>query len=96
MTPELDTRTRDASPIHGLSKDAPPTYMINGQNSTGTEESSAGLWIHHPLMGLRLENATDKLGLECHLEYNGGSTIEGCADIESFSLNRLGIEKPFE
>ena len=33
------------------------------------EETLWGTWIHHPVPGIKLKEAMDKLGMECHLEY---------------------------
>jgi acetyl esterase/lipase len=93
MTPELDALTREASPITHLSKDDPPAYMVFGANKPVTETSPAGLWVHHPIMGIKLREAMDELGLECHVDYSGGPKDNNYEDMVEFLLKKLDVEK---
>ena len=70
-TKEIEQLTWDASPISHLSKDDPPCYMVYPKNRRVTEQSEAGLWVHHPIMGLELRKRMRPLGLSCYLEIDG-------------------------
>ena len=93
MTPELDALTLDASPITHLSKDDPPAYMVFGANEPVTETSSANLWVHHSMMGIKLKEAMDKLGVECHVEYSGGPKNGDYESMVEFLIKKLDVEK---
>lgn len=89
MTPELNELVLDASPITHLTKDDPPVYMTYGGNRPVTEESSAGLWVHHPIMGIKLKEAMDELGIESHVQYQSGPKIQGYSSQVDFLLKKL-------
>ena len=93
MTPELDALTRDASPITHLSKDDPPAYMVFGPDKPVTERSPANLWVHHPIMGIKLKEAMDELGLECHVDYRDGPKNEDYENMVEFLLKKLDVVK---
>jgi hypothetical protein len=59
ITPEIDAKFRDASPINHLTPDDPPVfaYSIERARQPGN--------IHHPNFGEHLKEAMDKLGIEC-------------------------------
>ncbi len=59
ITPELDAKLRDASPITHLTADDPPVFLFyrRDQQRPGN--------IHHPNFGRFLKRAMDKLGIEC-------------------------------
>lgn len=58
----------DASAITHLSKDDVPVFMTYGKGDVPVDEnSSPGLWVHHARLGIKLKEAMDKLGLECHV-----------------------------
>lgn len=60
----------DASPISHLSKDDVPVFMAYGKGDVPIDENSPGsLWVHHARLGLKLKEAMDKLGLECHVTW---------------------------
>lgn len=60
----------DASPITHLSKDDVPVFMTYGKGDVPVDEnSSGGLWVHHVRLGIKLKEAMDKLGLECHVSW---------------------------
>jgi len=58
---------RDASPITHLDRsDRVAVFMAyNGTNTPVDENTSEGAWVHHVLLGLKLKEAMEKLGLEC-------------------------------
>jgi acetyl esterase/lipase len=93
MTPELDALTRDASPITHLSKDDPPAYMVYGPNKPVSETSPPNLWVHHPIMGLKLKEAMDELGLECHVDFGKGAENKDHEKMVEFVLKHLGVSK---
>ena len=55
----LDRMLNDASPINHLTKDDPPVFLIHYERSNRPGN------IHHSNFGKHLEEAMDKLGLEC-------------------------------
>ena len=58
----------NASPITHLTKDDAPVFMTYGQGDVPVNEVSApGLWVHHARLGLKLKEAMDNLGIECHV-----------------------------
>ncbi len=60
----------DASPISHLSKDDVPVFMAYGKGDVPVDEnSSGGLWVHHARLGIKLKEAMDKLGVECHVTW---------------------------
>jgi len=74
----------DASPITHLSKDDVPVFMNYGKGDVPIDEnSSGGLWVHHVRLGLKLKEAMDKLGLECHVTWPDQAS-EGYRDIHAF------------
>lgn len=58
---------QDASPITHLDQgDKVPVFMTyNGTNTPVDGNTSEGVWVHHVLLGLKLKEAMDELGLEC-------------------------------
>lgn len=74
----------DASPITHLSKDDVPVFMSYGKGDVPVDEnSSPGLWVHHARLGIKLKEAMDKLGLECHVTWQGHES-EQYKDIHAF------------
>lgn len=59
ITPDLDARLRDCSPITHLTKDDPPVFAMNNQ---GNEKPGN---IHHPNFGRHLKKQMDAIGIEC-------------------------------
>ena len=57
----------DASPITHLDKsDQVPVFMTYGGTNTPVDENtSEGAWVHHVLLGLKLKDAMEEMGLEC-------------------------------
>lgn len=60
-------RMRDASPITHLSEDDPDrVYMFfNRPNTPVTKDTPQGEWVHHVLLGLKLQEAMAKLDKTC-------------------------------
>lgn len=65
-TPRVAALAEDASPINHLTKDDVPVFMVyNRPNEPVTKESSQSMWVHHVLLGLKLQEAMKELDLEC-------------------------------
>ena len=94
ITEKLDRTMRDASPIFHLTKDDPPCFMTFGPNQPVDESSDAGLWVHHPIMGFKLQEAMAKIGLECHVQYKGGPAITSYKSQQDFLIKKLAAPKP--
>ena len=89
-TTEQDALSLDASPITHLTTDDPPIYLsYNRRNVPVDEETFWGIWVHHPIMGIKLKEAMDGLGMECHLEYTGGPPVPEYASLEDFIIRKL-------
>lgn len=60
---------KDASPITHLSDDdhAAVYMQFSRGNTKVTKNTPQGEWVHHVLLGLKLKEAMEKLGLECHV-----------------------------
>jgi acetyl esterase/lipase len=89
LNAELEQKVLDASPISHLSSGDPACYMLFGANSPVSASSKAGLWVHHPVMGFKLQDAMEKLGLECHVEYKGGPKISDFSSQHDFLIKKL-------
>ncbi len=58
----------DASPISHLTPDDVPVYMNYGKGDVPVDETtSPGVWVHHVRLGLKLQEAMQRIGLECHV-----------------------------
>ena len=56
----------DSSAINHLTRDDIPVYMTyNRGNVPVNSETNPGVWVHHVLLGLKLQEAMQKIGLEC-------------------------------
>ncbi|MCH9653537.1 MAG: alpha/beta hydrolase [Planctomycetes bacterium] len=65
-TPRVVKLAEEASAITHLTRDDPPVYMsYNRPNSKVTIETNQSIWVHHPLLGLKLQEAMRKLNIEC-------------------------------
>jgi len=59
----------DASPITHLTEDDVPVYMVFRRGDVPVDENtSQGIWVHHVQLGLKLQEAMEELGLECHVQ----------------------------
>ena len=80
----------DASPITHLTPDDPPIYLLyNGPNEPVDENTPWGTWVHHPVFGIKLKEAMDKLGMECYLEYKGGPPVTEYESQQDFIIQKL-------
>ena len=56
----------EASSIHHLTTDDAPVYMTYSRpNTPVTAETESSIWVHHVKLGLKLQEAMQKVGLEC-------------------------------
>ena len=79
----------DAAPIHHLTKDDPPVYMMySRENTPVTQETQSSIWVHHPLLGLKLKEAMQKFDLECTVVHKGLED-DKYKDINDFLIRKL-------
>jgi len=65
-TDRVRSLMKDASAITHLTKDDPPVYMTYRRGNVPVDINTAqGVWVHHVKLGLHLQKAMNKLGLEC-------------------------------
>ncbi len=57
---------REFSPYYHLTADDPPLFL-SYRGDTSLPSRNAGHGIHHPMLGIKLKEKADKLGVECHL-----------------------------
>ena len=80
---------KDASPITHLTKDDVPVYMTYRRGHVPVDKNTAqGVWVHHPELGLRLQIAMRKLGLECEVDYPG-HPVARYESLEAFLISKL-------
>ena len=83
----------DASPINHLTQDDAPVFMTYGQGDVPVDENSEpGLWVHHARLGIKLKEAMDQLGLECHVTWPDHQS-EKYEDIHAFLCERVQPRK---
>ena len=85
----FEAATRAASPITYLTADDPPIYLTYEQNEPVREDSPPGVWVHHRVLGTRLQEAMRELGIECHVEYPGGPPIARYPSRLDFLIKKL-------
>ena len=82
----------EASPINYLSKDDVPVFMTYGTGNVPIDENSnPGLWVHHVRLGIKLKQAMEKLGLECHVK-SPDHKVEQYDDLHAFLREKV-LEK---
>lgn len=84
---DLDALFKDASPINHLTKDDPPVFVFH------TERTRTDGNIHHPNFGNHLENAMQKLGIECvrRTDADYSSPNAQYDEMIEFTLKHLGV-----
>ena len=77
------------SALPHLSSDDPPVFMLYGRGNVPVgPKTKPGIWVHHVLLGLKLQSAMNELNLECivqspdHPDNNYGS-------MERFLIEKL-------
>ena len=90
-TVKQDSLGLDASPITHLTPDDPPIYLYyNRPNEPVDETTLWPVWIHHPMLGIKLKEAMeDYLGMECHLEYKDGPPVTEYESQQDFIFRKL-------
>ncbi|MDP6117246.1 MAG: alpha/beta hydrolase [Planctomycetota bacterium] len=85
---------KEASPITYLTEDDPPVFMTYRLGNVPIDEkSNPNLWVHHPMLGIKLKEAMDRLGLECIVQYKGNSQESGYANQSDFMVKKLKSNK---
>jgi len=71
-TPAAYKRYEEAAPITYLTKDDPPAHLsYNRADEACDANSNVDLVVHHPRLGIALQQRMDRLGIECVLRYRG-------------------------
>ncbi len=76
------------SPINHVNSGDPPLFMTCSAE-IDLPSRDAGHGIHHPSYGLKLKEASDRVGHECHLVIPGCSKSERYADGDAFLVAKL-------
>ena len=83
----------DASPINHLTKDDVPVFMSYGKGDVPVDENSdPGLWVHHAKLGLQLQEAMERLGLECHVTWPDHPTKQ-YKDVHAFLQAKVQVKR---
>lgn len=84
----------DASAITHLTKDDVPVYMTYGKGDVPVDEkTSAGAWVHHVRLGLKLQEAMKAIGLECHVK-SPDHDEKAYGSLDAFLIAKVKGEKP--
>ena len=73
----------------GIQPDSSELAYIPGSVTPVTETTLWGVWVHHPLLGIKLKEAMDELGMENYLEYRDGPPIEEYESQYDFIIQKL-------
>ncbi|MCB1230828.1 MAG: alpha/beta hydrolase, partial [Verrucomicrobiae bacterium] len=79
---------KEFSPINHVSAGDPPLLMTYGGDMS-LPSKDAGHGIHHPVYGVKMKEACDAAGVECHLLIPGTSTSEKYTSATTFLLDKL-------
>ena len=85
----FDAAMRAASPVTHLTADDPPIYLRYEENRAVSEDSSPDIWVHHRILGTKLQEKMDKLKIECHVEYPEGAPISKYSSQYEFIIRML-------
>ena len=95
-SPRVVALAEDASPITHLTADDPPVYQAyRFPNEPVTGETGSMTWVHHPLLGLKLQEKMRSLGLECVVTAPGIED-DSYADFAAFLADKLRPGPPAE
>lgn len=79
----------EASAITHLTKDDVPVFMSYNRGDTPVDANTdQGAWVHHVRLGLKLQEAMEELGLECHVRSPDHKEAK-YDSIESFLIAKL-------
>jgi hypothetical protein len=68
--PKIEKLMEEMSPINHLTKDDPPVLMDYGvRNVPVDEKTDVGTVVHHPKLGIVLQERMREIGLECIVQY---------------------------
>jgi acetyl esterase/lipase len=76
------------SPINHVSQDDPALFMTYGGDMT-LPSKDAGHGIHHPVYGVKMQEAMDAAGVECHLVIPNVSESETYRSARDFLVDKL-------
>ncbi len=79
---------REFSSINHVSEGDPALFMTYNPDMT-LPSKDAGHGIHHPVYGVKMKEACDAAGVECHLIIPGTSSSDTFADMSSFLTAKL-------
>lgn len=89
-TPRVAALAEQASAITHLTEDDPPVYMLYGRpNTPVTKETDQGTWVHHALLGLKLQEAMAEFGIECIVTAPELEAEDPYGDLHSFLIEKL-------
>ncbi|GAB5442397.1 MAG: alpha/beta hydrolase [Fuerstiella sp.] len=81
----------DASPITHLSNDdRVSVYMVYSRPPVKvTRDTPQGVWVHHPLLGLKLKEAMQQYDLECHVVGPGLPDEKDYGSLDAFLMQKV-------
>lgn len=79
---------REFSPINHVTKGDPPLFMHYARSMTLPPENQ-NHGIHHPLFGVKMKEACDRVGVECHLVVNDAPDNARYSNQSEFLLDKL-------
>ncbi|MGE9294708.1 MAG: esterase, partial [Puniceicoccales bacterium] len=79
----------EASPITYLTADDPPVYLLYGESARVDETSNPSVWVHHAIMGIKLKEQMDALGIECQLDAGRKHRPVGYVNATDFLIAKL-------
>lgn len=92
QSPRVQSLMKDASAITHLSTDdEAPVYMTYNRGDVPvTRETDQGVWVHHYRLGVKLQEAMQAMGKECHVNARQQrSTKPKYPTMESFMIAKL-------
>ena len=81
----------EASPINHLTADDPPVFLEYGRDGPITPKSTHGFVIHHAILGTKLKEAMDKIGVECVVRIAGKANQDPYENKLDFFFRKFGI-----
>ena len=89
--PNVKALMKDASPMTHLSEDdRVAVYMTYSRpNVEVTKGTNQSVWVHHPLLGVKLKEAMDALGLECQVTAPGLQGDSEYGSMEAFLIAKV-------
>ncbi|HUE16485.1 MAG TPA: alpha/beta hydrolase [Planctomycetaceae bacterium] len=76
------------SPYNHLDAKDPPLFMTYGNDMT-LPSKDAGHGIHHPVLGVKMKEKSDRVGHECYLLIQGVSKPEKYSSADAFLTDKL-------